>query len=137
MRLFALTLLVTAGLMAVETPDSSATPPPPPAGGGSKAQDVPVKQKGLFEDVPVVQAATLHMQTLDQVPANVSVITAGDIRNFGYRTLGDALDGVRGFYLTNDQIYGYAGARGISVPGDYNTRFPVMINGHPDDGQHL
>ena len=47
MRLFALTLFVTAGLMAAETPDSSATPPPPPAGGGSKAQDVPVKQKGL------------------------------------------------------------------------------------------
>ena len=132
MRMFALTLLVTAGLMAAEAPDSSATPPPaPPAGGGSKAQDVPVKQKGLFEDVPVVQAATLHLQTLDQVPANVSVITAADIRNFGYRTLGDALDGVRGFYMTNDQIYGYAGTRGISVPGDYNTRFLVMINGHP------
>ena len=133
MRLIAFSLLVTVGLIAAETPAPSSIPPPQTAGsgGGSKAQDTPVKQKGLFDEVPVVQAATLHMQTLDQVPANVSVITASDIRNFGYRTLGDALDGVRGFYMTNDQIYGYAGTRGISVPGDYNSRFLVMINGHP------
>ena len=88
-------------------------------------------KQALFEELPVVEAATLHALTLEDVPANVSVISANDIRRFGYRTLGEALSYVRGFYLTSDRIYNYAGVRGLNIPGDYNSRFNVMINGHP------
>lgn len=88
------------------------------------------RRQAMFEELPVVEAATLHAQTLADVPANVSVITASDIQRFGYRTLGEALSYVRGFYMTSDRIYNYAGARGLSIPGDYNSRFNVMINGH-------
>lgn len=85
----------------------------------------------LFQDLPVVEAASLHMQTLEQAPGSVTVISATDIRTYGYRTLADALASVRGFDVTYDRMYHYLGVQGFSLPGDYNTRVIVLLNGHP------
>jgi outer membrane receptor protein involved in Fe transport len=80
-------------------------------------------------NVKVVSAA-LHAQRIEAAPASVSVITAADIEKYGYRTLGEALDSVKGFYVTTDRSYDYLGSRGLSIPADYGSRFLLLINGH-------
>ncbi|MBM3308133.1 MAG: TonB-dependent receptor [Candidatus Eisenbacteria bacterium] len=80
-------------------------------------------------DVRVVVAASRHAEDARTAPSSVSVITAEDIRRFGYRTLGDALASVRGLYTAYDRNYQYVGVRGILRPGDYGSRVLVLVDG--------
>jgi iron complex outermembrane receptor protein len=81
-------------------------------------------------EVATVYSASKDFQKVTEAPASVTIITADDIRNFGYRTLADILQGVRAFYVTYDRNYAYVGTRGFLRPGDYNSRILVLIDGH-------
>jgi outer membrane receptor for ferrienterochelin and colicins len=77
-----------------------------------------------------VFGASERLQPVTEAPASVTIVTADDIHRYGYRTLADILRGVRGFYIRDDRSYSYVGVRGVSRPGDYNSRVLLLINGH-------
>ena len=80
-------------------------------------------------DVRVYTASRFSQKGSD-APSSVSVITAADIKSYGYRTLADILRSVRGMYVTYDRVYDYIGVRGFARPGDYNSRALVMVDGY-------
>lgn len=77
-----------------------------------------------------VSSASRYEQQGADVPAAVTVLTAADIRSFGWRTLADALQTVPGLYVNNDRSYSYIGVRGFAPTGDYNDRLLVLIDGN-------
>lgn len=76
-----------------------------------------------------VYAASKYKQSAAEAPAAVTVLTQGDIRSFGWRTLGEVLGGVRGVFTRNDRTYTYLGVRGLNRPGDYSSRLLLLIDG--------
>ncbi len=76
-----------------------------------------------------VTTASKYKQDAREAPSQVQVITAEEIRHYGWRTLGEALGNLPGFYTSDDGAYQYLGARGFLSPGDYSTRFQLLLNG--------
>ena len=90
-----------------------------------------VTELGLEQLMQVrVIGASKFEQKQGEVAAAASVITRAEIRSFGWRTLEEALGSLPGVYVTYDRQYTYLGTRGFGVPGDYNTRLLVTINGN-------
>jgi outer membrane receptor for ferrienterochelin and colicins len=79
---------------------------------------------------PPVRAASKSLVSVDDAPASTTVLTQEELRAFGWRTLAEALSGVRGIFLTDDRTYTYLGVRGFSPPGDLNTRVLILWDGH-------
>jgi len=77
-----------------------------------------------------VYSASKHLQSAREAPSSVTVITADEIQKYGYRTLADILQSVRGFYITYDRDYSYIGVRGFGRLGDWNSRILLLIDGH-------
>ena len=112
-------------------------PPLKAQGQGTAAAQLPQKdlsQLSLDElmnvNVDVVYGASKFQQKVTEAPASVMIITADQIRKYGYRTLSDLLESVPGFYVTNDRNYSYVGLDGISGPTDYSVHLLLLIDGH-------
>lgn len=76
-----------------------------------------------------VSTASKFAQPQSHAPSAVSVITAADIRAQGYRSITEALLALPGTYAIDDHTYSFLGARGFLVPGDFNTRFLLLVDG--------
>lgn len=77
-----------------------------------------------------VYGVSKSQERLLDAPASVSVITADQIRAFGYRTLAEIIASARGFFLQTDRAYTWLGVRGFAPVGDYNTRLLLLIDGN-------
>jgi iron complex outermembrane receptor protein len=80
--------------------------------------------------VDTVSGASKFLENSTDVPASVTVVTGDEIREFGYRTLADVLQSIRGFNVVYDRNYSYVGVRGFLAPGDYNARILFLLDGH-------
>lgn len=100
------------------------------AGEGGEADWAVAVEEILFEELGTVYSATKYAQKSSEAPASVSIITAQEIKRLGYRTIGEIIASQVGLYATYDRMYTSMGVRGFGLPGDYNTRILVLLNGH-------
>ncbi len=77
-----------------------------------------------------VSGASRYEQRASEAPTYASVVTAEEIRKYGYRTLADLLRSLPGIFVTNDRNYSYVGIRGFQPAGDYNSRVLLLVDGH-------
>lgn len=80
-------------------------------------------------EIPNVVGASKYEQAANKAPSSVSVITAAEIKNYGWLKLSDVLRSVRGFTATNDRNYEFLSVRGFGLPGDYTSRVLLLIDG--------
>ncbi len=85
-----------------------------------------LEQLGKIE----VYSASMHLQPSGDAPSSVTVVTANEIKEHGYRTMADILRTVRSFFVTYDRNYSSLGIRGFARPGDFNTRILLLVNDH-------
>lgn len=77
-----------------------------------------------------VYSASKFPQKTTEAPANVTIITAAEIRRYGYRTLANILSSVRGMNVAYDRNYSYLGVRGSGRAGDFNSRVLLLVDGY-------
>ncbi len=80
-------------------------------------------------DIPKVFGASKIEQKPSEAPSSVTILTADDIKRYGYRTLADVLQSVQGFHVSYDRNYAFLGTRGVSL-GDFNSRILLLVDGH-------
>ena len=100
----------------------------PAAAQSSDSQAVDTADLEALLNQPVY-AASKFAQNAAVAPAAVTVLTAGDIRAYGWRTIAEVLNAVRGVYFRYDRTYNYVGVRGLARPGDFSSRLLMLIDG--------
>jgi iron complex outermembrane receptor protein len=120
-------LLVSAPVAAQPAVDVADLPPLPAASDDPSSSATVLAASSAEEDVVV--GAAKREQSLGNVASAVTVITADRIRRFGYRTVGEAVASVAGAYLVDNRLSYSVGIRGLQIPGDFNTRLLVLIDG--------
>jgi iron complex outermembrane receptor protein len=101
-----------------------------------EAEDLTTALKGLsLEELSSIQVTTVygaskHEQKVEEAPSSVTIITRDEIQKAGYRTLAEILNSVPGLYTRYDRDYTELGIRGFNNPGDYNSSFLLLVDGH-------
>jgi iron complex outermembrane receptor protein len=116
----------TPRLLALLIPAIFALPAKAAGTGVNEIIDTPFEQLLQTE---VITAEKLAKQ-ISGAPSAVSIVTAQDIKDFGYRTLSDILDSMRGLSMSHDHEYGFLAGRGYANPGDYAGRITMLIDGY-------
>jgi iron complex outermembrane receptor protein len=125
------TVVAAHGVAFAQTVPGAVDPadlPPLPAADEELSSSATVLAASEAEEDVVVGAAKRE-QSLGSVASAVTVISADRIRRFGYRTVGEAVAGVAGVYLEDNRINASLGIRGLQIPGDFNTRILVLVDG--------
>lgn len=73
---------------------------------------------------------------MNNAASAVSIVTAKDIRDYGYRSLKDILSSMKGLHFTKDPAYSFLGGRGFSSPSEYAGRIIVLIDGYRADDSY-
>jgi outer membrane cobalamin receptor len=113
-------VLISASLAVAQQP----TAPPSKAAVDQSTMDLEQLMK-----IEVVVAGSKRAQQTRDVASFVSVVTAADIKQHGYRTLSAVLKTLASFYLSDDRAYTFIGVRGFQRSGDYNSRVLLLLNG--------
>jgi outer membrane receptor for ferrienterochelin and colicins len=123
----AIVVLVLAGVAHAQPVDVDDLPPLP------AAEDEPLSSATILAasdaEEDVVVGAAKREQSLGSVASAVTVVSGDRIRRFGYRTIGEAVAAVAGVYLVDNRLSYSVGIRGLQVPGDFNTRLLVLVDG--------
>ncbi|MES2257142.1 MAG: TonB-dependent receptor [Pseudomonadota bacterium] len=94
----------------------------------AQGQDLTQLSLDQLFDVEVVTASRFA-QKISEAPSAVTVLTADEIKTYGYRTLADLLRSMRGISVAYDRNYSYLGTRGSGRPGDFNSRVLLLVDG--------
>ncbi len=93
------------------------------------AQDTSALE-GLLSE-PIVSSASKQAEDASSAPALSTSLTAEDLRRYGIRTLGEAMDFLAIAVSTSDNLSaGEVGARGVLLTGDHGSHFLVMVDGY-------
>jgi len=80
-------------------------------------------------EVPKVYGASKLEQKVTEAPSSVTIVTADEVKRYGYRTLADILESAPGCYVSYDRNNTFLGTRGVSL-GDFNDRILLLVDGH-------
>ncbi|MCY1019123.1 TonB-dependent receptor plug domain-containing protein [Pyxidicoccus sp. MSG2] len=96
-------------------------------------EEKPLSERSLEElmATPVV-TPTKEPRRVREAPAIISVVTREDIRQWGFTSVGEALQLVPGLYCTHDYLAADCGVRGITGgQRGYSKNLKVMVDGQP------
>ncbi|MDD2830031.1 MAG: TonB-dependent receptor [Sulfuricurvum sp.] len=113
--LFLISLALTTFLSADDTPKDVTT--------------IPLEELLQTEYIPASHIAN----QISNAASAVSIVTAQDIKDYGYQTLGDILGSMRGLHTFQDYSYTFLAGRGYSTPKEYAGRIAVLIDGYRAD----
>lgn len=98
----------------------------------SAPDDVAELTEVPFEQLLATEVITAEklVRQVSHAPSAVSIVTAKDIRDFGYRSLGDILDSMRGLSMGYTSRQGFLSGRGYANAGSQSGRLTLLIDGH-------